>query len=269
MSDYAKTLGQWMTPFWAAEELVARYFDDLRGHDAVIEPSCGTGAFLRAVPRHIPALGVEIDPSLADQARQNSGRQVVTGDFRTVALSLQPTAIIGNPPFNMEVFDGMLKRAFSLLPIGGAAGFILPAYAFQTPSRTLGYAERWSLRADLLPRSLFPRLTTPLVFAMFRKDLQRTMVGFALYQEQHDIERMPAAYQQVLKAGRGGLWREVVATALLNLGGEASLDSIYRAVEGRRPTGNRWWKEKVRQTLQSGFIRRADGRWSLPMEAAA
>ena len=40
-------LGQYMTPDWAAEALVARYFADLTSADQVLEPSCGRGAFPR------------------------------------------------------------------------------------------------------------------------------------------------------------------------------------------------------------------------------
>jgi type I restriction-modification system DNA methylase subunit len=60
-----RSMGQYMTPDWAAEALVDRYFSDLGESDLVLEPSCGRGAFLRALPAHVQALGVEIDPNLA------------------------------------------------------------------------------------------------------------------------------------------------------------------------------------------------------------
>lgn len=47
----------------------------------VLEPSAGDGRFLMAVPDHVPAFGVEIDPALAPIAARNSGRQVIQGDF--------------------------------------------------------------------------------------------------------------------------------------------------------------------------------------------
>jgi hypothetical protein len=54
-----------MTPVWAAEEIVSHYFADLTENDRVVEPSCGIGRFLAALPAHVLALGVDIDPALA------------------------------------------------------------------------------------------------------------------------------------------------------------------------------------------------------------
>src|SRR3546814_14596333 len=48
-------LHQWFTPFWAAEMFANDVLDGL-GHVGVIEPSCGTGSFLSAIPQHLPAL---------------------------------------------------------------------------------------------------------------------------------------------------------------------------------------------------------------------
>ena len=109
-------LGQYPTPFWVAEALVARHFGKLDANDFVIEPSCGPGSFLNAVPDHVPACGVEIDARMVDLARRNTRRQIIQGDFRTVELDMQPTAIIGNPPFNMKLIDGFLHRSHELLP---------------------------------------------------------------------------------------------------------------------------------------------------------
>src|SRR3546814_10120248 len=57
-------LHQWFTPFWAAEMFTNDVLDGL-GHVGVIEPSCGTGSFLSAIPQHLPAYGVDIDPDIA------------------------------------------------------------------------------------------------------------------------------------------------------------------------------------------------------------
>ncbi|TJY57165.1 hypothetical protein E4T66_17290 [Sinimarinibacterium sp. CAU 1509] len=92
-----RELGQYMTPMWVAESLVQRHFAELDANDCVFELTCGTGAFLSAIPPHVEALGVEIDPELADIARANSGRRVITGDFRQVKFDLRPSAILGNP----------------------------------------------------------------------------------------------------------------------------------------------------------------------------
>lgn len=245
-----KKLGQYPTPVWVAEALVERHFADLDSGDCVIEPGCGPGAFLSAVPEHVQAIGVEIDALVAREAVANTGRRVLTGDFRTIQLDVQPTVVIGNPPFNMKVIDGFLERSHELLPEGGRVGFILPAYAFQTAGRVAAYAERWSLMQEMIPRNIYPGLSLPLVFAMFSKDRRKTMVGFALYREADDVLSMPQPYRATVGAGGGPVWRDAVSAALRALGGEADVQSLYSEIGGRRPTRTRFWQEKIRQTLR-------------------
>lgn len=261
-------LGQYMTPDWAAVELVERYFGHLTSDDQVIEPSCGAGAFLRAIPDQVPALGVEIDPALAAQARRSSGRPVIVGDFRMVDLPVRATAIIGNPPFQSRTIGDFLDRAWSLLPDEGRVGFVLPAFVLQTASSVEAMAERWSIRQDMLPRNLFPRLSHPLCFAVFTRGRVRGLVGFALYHELAAVNRLQARYRELLQAGEGSAWAAVTRAALEALGGKADLQRIYREIEGHRPTTNRFWQAKVRQTLQRIATRVGDGVWALPREEA-
>lgn len=261
-------LGQYMTPEWAAEELVAHYFGDLTLCDRVLEPSCGTGAFLHAIPSHVPAIGVEIDPALAAIARSHTCREVVLGDFRTVDLPMRPTAIIGNPPFKLSVVRGFLDRAWELLPDDGRVGFILPAFLLQTPSTVDAFAQRWHLQQDMLPRTLFPRLSKPLCFARFTKG-KRGMVGFALYHEASAVSRLQRRYRALLKQGERSVWAAVVRAAFEALGGSASLADLYREIEGARPTPNRFWQEKVRQQVQRLGYRTGPGRWALLPQAMA
>jgi hypothetical protein len=259
-----RRLDQYFTPEWAAEALVSQFFPELTARDLVLEPSCGRGSFLKAIPDGVPAVGVEIDPELAAEARSNSGRQVVVGDFRTVDVPA-PTHLIGNPPFDMTTFDGFLRRAHEILPAGGRCGFLLPAYAVQTPSRVLRWKESWSIDQALVPRTLFQRLSLPLVFLMFAKERPCILTGFALYEEAQDITSMPAKMKLILNHGRAGVgvWQAVVAAAVHSLGGDAELADIYSAIEPRRPTGNQWWREKVRQTLQRHFVSGGRGRWKV------
>lgn len=262
-------LGQFMTPAWAAEELVANYFGNLSSGDQVIEPSCGTGAFLQAIPDAVPALGVEIDPALALAARRNTGRPVLVGDFRVVDLPLAPTAIVGNPPFRHALVKAFLDRAWQLLPDEGRVGFILPAFIFQTSSTIDALSQRWSIRQDMLPRDLWPRLTHPLCFALLTKGPERGLVGFALYHEQAAVKRLRTRYRALLQAGEGSVWAAVTRAALEALGGEADLQRIYREIDAHRPTTNKFWQAKVRQTLQRIAVRVGEGRWALPREIAA
>jgi len=67
----------------------------LSSSDLVVEPSCGAGAFLKAIPDEVPVVGVKIDPELAEIAQQNTGPHVITGDFATATLPSSVTADIG------------------------------------------------------------------------------------------------------------------------------------------------------------------------------
>lgn len=246
-----KDLCQFPTPLWVAEALVERHFPRLDCADLVLEPSCGPGSFLQAIPAHVPAVGVEIDPAFAALAREQTGREIIEGDFTKVPLELRPTAIIGNPPFRGGAIDAFLARCHQLLPDGGRAGFILPSYVFRTAARTVQLLDQWSLRQEMLPRSAFCyRMREPLVFALFSKDARRAMVGFALYEHETDRQQLGLPYRQLLSNQRGSAWRAVCRLALERLGGEAPLAAIYAELERNRPSRTQWWREKIRQTLR-------------------
>lgn len=270
VSEQQKQLSQFFTPQWVANAVVEKYFGDLGANDLVLEPSCGSGAFLAAIPAHVPAVGVEIDPSLIPQAQAVTGREIVCGDFRNVDLQVSPTAMVGNPPFRLEVFMGMMDRAHVLLPEGAKAGFILPAYMLQTPGKVDRFAKHWSMTVELLPKTIWPRLKHPLIFCMFRKGADRALVGLALYSEMRDMESMRSEYRELLAQVSRNVWATALVEVLANLGGTADLDTIYRAMEPKRPTGNRWWKEKIRQVAQKPpFQRVHQGRYSLAALKAA
>jgi len=254
---------QWFTPTWAAELLIASHFPELGEGDVVAEPTCGIGTFLKAVPAHVPAYGVEIDPGLAEEARATSGRQVVTGDFTSVALPARPTAVIGNPPFDLDVIDSILDRCHGLLPENGKVGFILPAYAFQTASRIVEYRRKWSIRQEMIPRNLFKNMMKPLCFAVFRKDRLGRLDGFALYSELHDVNSMPKDGALALST-MSSPWEAALAGCLLGRGGPASEEALLAALEPMRPSGDPWWREKATQALRSSPRFRHDGGlWSI------
>lgn len=267
-TEQQKVHGQFMTPEWAASELVAHYFGDLTSSDAVIEPSCGEGAFLRALPMHIPAIGVEIDPVLAERARASSGRQVIVGDFAAVDLPLRPTALIGNPPFQLAKVQAFLERAWELLPNEGRVGIVLPCYTFQTSETVVKINQRWAIRQDMIPRNLFPGLSLPLCFAMLTKAQGGKLFGFALYHEHAAVSRLQARYRALLAQGQKNVWAAVTVAALQALGGEADLTAIYAEVAGAKPTPNPFWREKIRQQLGRLAERCGPGRWRLPTAAA-
>jgi site-specific DNA-methyltransferase (adenine-specific) len=260
-------LGQFMTPAWVAEAIVEKHFSRLCASDLVIDPSCGDGRFLRALPDEVPAIGCEIDRDLAEKARRLTGRTILDGDFLHVPLPAEVTAVIGNPPFKAGLIEKFIDRAHALLPDGGRMGFILPAYVLQTSTKVLAYARRWAIHQELMPRNIFPRLKLPIVFALFTKTSERRLVGFFLYEEAADVRAMGRCYREILQAGRvkGSVWKQLVAAALRNLGGAARLEEIYAELEPHRPSASRFWKEKIRQILQihSDFCRIEKGEWAL------
>jgi hypothetical protein len=265
--ERARELGHYPTPLWLAEQIVERYFPDLDGSSTVLEPACGEGRFLQVLPAHVSAIGVEVDPLLAQEARRITGRPIITGDFCTVDLAVQSTAIVGNPPFNHDLIDRFLDRAYRLLPEGGRVGLVLPAYYLQTARTVVELAERWSLRQEMVPRNVYDGLSKPLVFTVLSKDRQRVLIGFAFYDNAHAVNSLPDRFKTLLREAPGGLWKSVVARALEELGGRAHLQAIYKVVEGRRPTANKWWRESIRKALHLHFPRVADGVYALPVAA--
>jgi hypothetical protein len=248
-SDVSTALHCYQTPSWACEAIVELFYSDLGAGDVILEPACGEGHFLEALPAHVPAIGIELDPVRAAIARERTGRQVIVGDVRNIDLEETPTLILGNLPFESELVDQLLERAFHWLPDGGRCGLLLPAFILTKQTRMAREAERWSIASDLVPRDLFPGPRLPLAFVRFEKRRRRTLVGFALFREASVIRELPARIRAVLKHGRSPVWRTVVEDAMRELGGEATLDQLYRIVGGRRPTSNPHWRAKVRQVV--------------------
>ena len=216
------------------------------------------------------AVGVEIDPAVADIARQMTRHPVITGDFRQVPLPEHITAAIGNPPFSTVLVGEFLNRCYEQSELQ-RCGFVIPSYLTQTYSTVNRWRENWSLRAETIPRGLFPRLSKPLMFLLFERGSSRNMTGFCLYDECVDFDNLAKNAKALLIQGRPriGVWRALLNEVMAELGGEASLEEIYDAVEPKRPTPNAWWRDKVRQTLQFHFESISRGRWRQPEQEAA
>jgi len=253
-------VGGFMTPSWFANMLIERYWSDLTSTDLVIEPACGTGSLLAAIPEHVHAVGVEIDASLAELARARSGRRVITGDFRSVPLDVQPTVLIANPPFRLDLIDDFLARALLLLPENGRFGSILPSYALQTASRICRYMDDgWSIAAEFIPRNVFNGLKEPLAYVTFRKDSGRILVGLALYAETHEVLSLPDRLRRLLEERPRQVWKSVIGEVLRDLGGTATVDAIYRQIQPVAPASNQYVREQIRKVLAQYFVRRAPG----------
>lgn len=249
-------LCQHFTPLWLAQALVERHFGSLGADDMVLEPCCGHGAFLNAIPASVKAWGAELDPAVAQLARTATKRPVMVGDVLGMDLAGEPwTAVIGNPPFRGRFIDKLLDRCHSWLPDGGRVGLILPAYFFRTAARVCQLSDNWHTQVELLPRSAFAyRMIEPILFAVLTKGRARVMVGLALFDEESDRQGMQQAYRRALAASTGSAWRAVCHLALTRLKATelapARLAEIYRELEGHRPSRTTWWREKIRQTLR-------------------
>src|SRR3546814_983378 len=90
----------------------------------------------------------------------------------------------------MPIIDGFIDRSHSILPADGVAAFILPAHVFSTAGRVMQCTERFALDVKTIPRSLFSRISLPLVWANFIKTQRRTMIALMLFAEQNALENM-------------------------------------------------------------------------------
>lgn len=264
-------MNQYFTPTWAASMLVQRHFPNLGPQDVVLEPSCGDGRFLMAIPDNVKAYGVELDPDMACRARANSGRDIVLGDFLSVDLPVTPTVVIGNPPYRADLIDGFIDRCYDLIDYDGRIGFLLPVYYLQTASKVVDLNRRFSMTQELLPRNLFHRLACPIMWVNFVKVRKTSLSGFFLYAELDSLSDMKKDIKALFvgNEARAHCWKDAVQVALESCGGSASLAEIYQRVEVNRPSKNPWWREKVRQTAGRYFHRLAPGQYALPSQEIA
>lgn len=80
------------------------------------------------------------------------------------------------------------------------------------------------------------------------------------------MQKLPAAYRDVLATVAGPLWPRVIRLAVERLGGEADLQEIYREIEGERPTNTAFWREQIRKAIRtpaSGCVPVGRGRYAL------
>lgn len=255
-------LGQYFTPNWASEIIVRDVLGE-NDNQLVLEPSCGNGSILKALPSGCQAIGVEIDPGMAEIARK-TGHQIICDDIRTVDLGETIfDAVIGNPPFSARIIDPMMDKITTHLRDEGVIGLVLPAYIPASTNRIERWSQHYHIETKLMPRMIYPSLSLPLAWTKLIKTKKRTLVGFFLFSEQMDISSMPGNARRILQAN--GTWKEVIADALKSLGGEAPLQHIYQAVEPRRKSDNPFWREKTRQILarHSDVFKRVNNQWKL------
>ena len=260
-------LGQYFTPLWAAHALYERFFGHLTAGSLVIEPSCGAGAWLHAVPDDVEAIGYEIDPVVAAIAAADTGREIRVGDFTTMPIDGEPAALVGNPPFGAEPISRFIRRSYDWMTPASEAGFILPTHSVSFARTTLEVMRGLEVETFVLPRDLYPRLSFPLMFAKLKKSKVTRLVGFLLFDEAVAIRGVRAEYRRIVAAGRRPAWREVLRLALEACGGEATLERIYDIIEDVRPTPNKWWRDTIRREAGTHFERVSEGVFRLPRAA--
>lgn len=239
----------------------------LNKNDKVLEPSCGDGAFLKVIPTEIEAVGVEIDPELAAIARAETGRQIILGDFLEVTIPFQPTVLLGNPPFKTDLVVDFIRKGHQLLPDRGRLVFLISTHIMQTPEKVSKMLEGFGVEHWIVPRTLFNRAQRPLSLLRLVKG-ESYQQGLALYNQALVFKFFPRSVKTIANKGGRGVWKDVVEWALKEAGGTADTQTIYRLVQPRRPTPNKWWESKIRQILQLHFHPVSRGRWALKSEEA-
>jgi site-specific DNA-methyltransferase (adenine-specific) len=224
---------------------------------------------LGVIPHSIPAYGIELQGELAQIARTRTGRPVRHGSFLEVPIDPDTDTFFGNPPFSLNLIEGLLNRIGKECREGTYLGLILPVFAFQTASRVVRWNETWTIEQASLPRNLFPGIRETLAFAQFTKERKPKLIGFVLYGETQHVRSLPTWLQNRLEGASGkvlerkGGWREAVSAVADFLGGEFTLQDLYRVfgIADHRPSlSNRNWKAKLRQIVQGkGFERIAPG----------
>jgi hypothetical protein len=117
---------QYYTKPMVAEQCIAKLIENCPNPDMYqwIEPSAGSGVFLRAVPQTFRSMGIDIDPKSPD---------ILRGDFLTWCPATECKRIFfGNPPFGRQ---GSLAKSFikHSAQFADIIAFILPR-SFVKPS---------------------------------------------------------------------------------------------------------------------------------------
>src|SRR3546814_16710190 len=132
----------------------------------------------------------------------------------------------------MEGLGCCLDSADPILPDAGLVAMVLPAYAFQTPSRVSKWMDRFAIDVNMIPRTLFPGLSKPLVWAKYTKTSQRRFSGTMLFAEPRSIDQMRSSIRAAL--ARPGTCRQAIASALESLIADACQPAFHDAISPHR-----------------------------------
>lgn len=253
------------TPTWAADLILNNripYNDD----SYFLEPTCGDGRWLDVIPQPCRKLGVELRADLVQVAR-TKGHTIIHGNALEVPFPTGITHAIGNPPFEADFIDALLDKLHRTLPNdNGLAAFVLPTYYLQTSVHAYRLAQRWEIDVELIPRDIYPGLSKPLMLTRLWRNKAKRGLGLFLYAETVDMRSMNNAARD--NADRK-TWAQFVLDILEHLGGEATLEQMYRAASSKRPTANPFWQEQLRKVLRKVAINTDRGVYRHPLYAKA
>jgi hypothetical protein len=170
-----KRRGQWPTPWWLCEAVVARLAPELPPGPRITDPACGDGRWLLAMARQRPdarLLGIDSDPLAIEAAKTTLSRAGVSAEL-VCADALAPgvvppcDVVVGNPPFvrpqhlPREVARALWARyALATDKCDLSVCFVelalqtAPRLALVLPASLLSLASFQAARAALLSRGL-------------------------------------------------------------------------------------------------------------------
>jgi Domain of unknown function (DUF4942)/Uncharacterised methyltransferase family (DUF6094) len=123
----SKDLQYYPTPVSVVERVLGDVY--VREGDRVLEPSCGCGRFLDALRKTgASAMGIEIDPGRAAEARAK-GHRVMIGNFLETVPTGDFSHVVMNPPFYGKHYAKHVEHALKFLKSGGTLTAILPVTA--------------------------------------------------------------------------------------------------------------------------------------------
>jgi SAM-dependent methyltransferase len=123
----SKDLRYYPTPLAVVERVLGDAY--IREGERVLEPSCGCGRFLDALRKlGADAVGIEVDPSRAAQARAK-GHKVLLANFLETVPTGDYDHVVMNPPFYGQHYAKHVTHALKFLKPGGKLTAILPATA--------------------------------------------------------------------------------------------------------------------------------------------
>jgi N12 class adenine-specific DNA methylase len=168
----ASTLTAFYTPGPVASAILSVLSNVGYGHsevpDAILEPGCGTGNFMRVVPEdlNLRFFGVEVEETSAEIAQALLPDQVIVNAPMEDCLIPEGSfaAAVGNVPFcesvtidGMPIHDWFIRRAIESVRPGGLVALITSRYTFDKSSAK---SRRWiAERASLAGAVRLPART--------------------------------------------------------------------------------------------------------------